>query len=138
MPGSITFFHQLQPLTRMEAAASRIPSVATDVGGVPEVVVDGETGWLVDSLAPQRFAAALRTAFGDPAERRRRGAAARARAERIFGAAAWAERLAECYSVVAGGRTVGQASSAPGADPGSTVPVPAAASHVNGDGKVVR
>jgi glycosyltransferase involved in cell wall biosynthesis len=97
------------PTALIEAAASGIPSVATDVGGVPEVVVDGETGWLVEGPTPQGFAAALRTALGDPAERRRRGAAARARAERIFGAAAWAERLAECYSAVAGGRTVGEA-----------------------------
>lgn len=97
------------PTALMEAAAAGIPSVATDVGGVPEVVVDGETGWLVDAATPEQFAAVLRTALSDPAERRRRGAAARARAERTFGAAGWAERLAECYSVVASGRTVGQA-----------------------------
>ena len=111
--------------------------MATDVGGVPEVVVDGETGWLVDSLAPQRFAAALRTAFGDPAERRRRGAAARARAECIFGAR---RGPSGCRVLLGGGRWAhgGPGMSAPGAEPGSTVPVPAAASPLNGNGKVVR
>lgn len=94
------------PTALLEAAACGVPSVATDVGGVPEVVVDGETGWLVDRPAPELFAAALRIALADPAERRRRGAAARVRATELFGAVAWAERLAECYATVAAGRTV--------------------------------
>ncbi len=34
------------PLTLIEAMATFVPCVATDVGGVAEVVVDGETGWL--------------------------------------------------------------------------------------------
>jgi len=88
------------PTVLMEAAASGVASVATAVGGVPEVVVDGETGWLVDEAAPAAFAEALRAALPDPAETRRRGRAARIRAESHFGSAAWAERLAACYREV--------------------------------------
>ncbi len=95
------------PTALLEAAASGIPSVATDVGGVPEVVVDGESGWLVDRPDPAEFAAVLRRALADDAECRRRGAAARRRAEELFGSSRWAERLAELYALVSAGGTVG-------------------------------
>jgi glycosyltransferase involved in cell wall biosynthesis len=88
------------PTVLMEAAASGVASVATAVGGVPEVVVDGETGWLVDEAAPAPFAAALCAALSDPAEIRRRGRAARMRAESHFSSAAWADRLTACYREV--------------------------------------
>ncbi|SET54944.1 glycosyltransferase [Geodermatophilus poikilotrophus] len=99
------------PTVLLEAAASGVPSVATDVGGVPEVVVDGETGWLVPAPAPGvlpdpgSFATALRDALRDPARLRARGAAARRRAEERFGSRQWAERLTDRYAAVAAGRT---------------------------------
>jgi starch synthase len=75
---------------------------------VPEVVADGETGWLVATPEPAPFAAALTTALSDPAELRRRGDAARARAAKLFDAHGWADSLAGCYRAVAAGRTVGR------------------------------
>ncbi len=98
------------PTALLEAAAAGVASVATDVGGVPEVVVDGETGWLVPAPAPGLlpdpglFATALRDALRDPARLRARGAAARRRAEECFGSAEWADRLAARYAAVAAGR----------------------------------
>jgi glycosyltransferase involved in cell wall biosynthesis len=71
------------------------------VGGVPEVVVDRETGWLVPQPEPDQIAAAVTRALTDPVELRRRGQAARARAERCFGSAAWADELAARYAAVA-------------------------------------
>jgi glycosyltransferase involved in cell wall biosynthesis len=96
------------PTALLEAAACGVASVATAVGGVPEVVIDGETGWLVDSPDPERFAVTLRTALDDPAERQRRGTQGRLLVERSFGSSAWADRLSACYSTAAAGRTVGQ------------------------------
>ena len=99
------------PTVLLEAAASGVPSVATDVGGVPEVVVDGGTGWLVPAPAPgvlpdpESFATALRDALRDPARLRARGDAARRRAEECFGSRQWAERLTARYAAVAAGRT---------------------------------
>ncbi|MGH2359591.1 MAG: glycosyltransferase family 4 protein, partial [bacterium] len=46
-------------LAYLEAAASGVPSIATEVGGVPEVVLDGETGLLTESQNPQAVASAL-------------------------------------------------------------------------------
>ncbi|MGY1621444.1 glycosyltransferase [Geodermatophilus sp. SYSU D00965] len=94
------------PTALLEASACGVPTVATDVGGVPEVVVDGETGWLVPTPSPHLVAAAVREALGDPAELARRGAAARVRAETVFSAAGWAEELAARYAAVAAGRPV--------------------------------
>jgi starch synthase len=82
--------------------------VATDVGGVPEVVADGETGWLVATPEPAPFAAALTAALADPAELRRRGDAARARAAKLFDSRGWADHLNACYRAVAAGHTVGR------------------------------
>jgi glycosyltransferase involved in cell wall biosynthesis len=96
------------PTALLEASASGVPSVATAVGGVPEVVVDAETGWLIAAATPELFAGAIGEALGDPAERQRRGKAARARTEQLFSSTGWAEKLHAHYTAVAAGQTVGQ------------------------------
>jgi glycosyltransferase involved in cell wall biosynthesis len=47
----------------MEAMAMGRPIVSTDVGGIGELVVNGETGWLVPSRDPERLAEAMRSAL---------------------------------------------------------------------------
>lgn len=69
------------PNVVMEAFAYGRPVVATSVGGIPEVVIDGVTGWLVPPGDPGALAAALIEALTDPAEARRRGVAGRRLAE---------------------------------------------------------
>ena len=65
-------------LTVMEAAACSTPSAALRVGGLPESIVDGETGVLADE--PEELAARVAQLIRDPAERERLGTAAEARA----------------------------------------------------------
>jgi glycosyltransferase involved in cell wall biosynthesis len=79
------------PLVVLEAMEQGLPVVASAVSGIPEVVVDGQTGWLVPPEDPERLAAALAELFADPAEARRRGAAGRARVERLYRPAMVAE-----------------------------------------------
>lgn len=55
------------PLTVMEALVRETPVVATDVGGVRELVEDGETGFLVQSENPEAVAAAVARLVEDPA-----------------------------------------------------------------------
>jgi glycosyltransferase involved in cell wall biosynthesis len=72
-----------------------VPVVASRVSGIPEVVVDGVTGWLVRPEDPAALAAALGAALDDPAEARRRGAAGRCRVDERFRPATAAARWLE-------------------------------------------
>ncbi len=93
-----------QPQVLLEAMAAGRPVVATGRGAIPDVVVDGETGFLVPERDPVALAAALRRLARDPALRRRMGAAARARFEAHFTAARCAERLVEILDSIRVGR----------------------------------
>ena len=69
----------------LEAMAMGRPVVALPTGGVPEIVRDGETGWLAATASSGELARAMRAAIDVPLEeRRRRGAAARARVLETF------------------------------------------------------
>jgi len=69
----------------MEAAAAGVPAVATHVGGVPEIVREGETGLLVPSGDPEKMAEAIRTLLDNPSTRKRMGEEARRRSGELFG-----------------------------------------------------
>jgi glycosyltransferase involved in cell wall biosynthesis len=76
--------HEGVSLTVLEAMAASLPVVATSVGGNPEVVVDGETGYLVADRTPVALAEAILRLDSQPALRRSLGAKGRARVEREF------------------------------------------------------
>jgi glycosyltransferase involved in cell wall biosynthesis len=71
-------------LVLAEAAASGVPSVATHVGGIPEVVEHGVTGILVPPADPAALGRALAELLADPERRAAMGLAARQRACRLF------------------------------------------------------
>src|SRR5262245_50952588 len=71
-------------LALLEAASAGVPVVACAVGGVPDVVVDGETGLLVARDDAPGMARALRALLGSPDALARFGAAARRHVERRF------------------------------------------------------
>ncbi len=75
-------------LSILETLASGKPVVATDVGGIPEVVTHGQTGLLVPSHRPDELAAALDSLVADPELRARLGNAAHQDAATRFSAAA--------------------------------------------------
>jgi len=103
-------------IVNLEAMACGAAVVGTATGGIPEVVADGDTGWLVPieqvsdgtgtPVDPARYeadlAATLTDAVADPDEARRRGAAGRLRAEREFSWGQVAERTLAVYSAVLG------------------------------------
>ncbi len=72
------------PRSAIEAAASGLPLVLTDIRGCREVVRDGVEGLLVPVRDPRRLADAISRLLDDPALRRRLGTAARERAEERF------------------------------------------------------
>ena len=61
-----------------------LPVVATEVGGVPELVEDGVTGFLVPPRDPDALAEALQKLIADPELRRRMGEAGREKALKEF------------------------------------------------------
>lgn len=64
------------PMVLSEAGAAGLPLVSTRIGGIPEIVRDGETGLLVPVGDPAALAAALRRLVCEPELRRRMGARA--------------------------------------------------------------
>jgi glycosyltransferase involved in cell wall biosynthesis len=83
------------PIVVLEAMARGKPVVATPVGGTPELVVDAETGVLVEDIAG--LAAALRWLAGNPGEARRMGEAGRRRVEEHFSEDAMTRRVLGLY-----------------------------------------
>lgn len=71
-------------LVFLEAMALYVPIIGTRVSAIPEVVADGETGWLVPPADAEAIGAALVDALGHPEELRTRGANGRRRLEKIF------------------------------------------------------
>ncbi len=65
------------PITVLEAMAAGVPCVSTAVGGVPEAIIDGVNGYLVEPHDPAALAEKLRLLAGDAEQRSRFAAAAR-------------------------------------------------------------
>jgi len=70
--------------TAVEAQLLDVPVVATNVGGQPDLIVDGETGWLVPPKDPAATAAAILDALSDPERTRRIAARGHERAAACF------------------------------------------------------
>jgi glycosyltransferase involved in cell wall biosynthesis len=87
----------------LDAMACRKPIVATNVGGIPEVVVDGETGVLVPPRDPEALAAAIGRLLGDPQLRERMGAAGLERVQTKFSAEAMVKNTLAVYKRVSPG-----------------------------------
>lgn len=72
------------PFALLEAMATELPAVGSAVGGIPEVIVPGETGFVVPARDPARLAQSLRVLLKDATLRDRMGTAGRARVIRDF------------------------------------------------------
>ncbi len=70
--------------TILEAMASGLPVVATDVGGNPELVVDGKTGYLVPSQAPKQIVQVISDYLSTPKKLGQHGKQGQQRARRLF------------------------------------------------------
>lgn len=86
------------PNVVLEAMAAARPVVATRVGGVPELITDGDNGYLIELGDVQGFADAVRRLLEDPATAIEMGRRGRQRAERDHGCAEAARGLAAIYA----------------------------------------
>jgi glycosyltransferase involved in cell wall biosynthesis len=90
------------PNVVLEALSLEIPVVATEVGGVSEILNAGQTGWLVPAANVDALAGAIREALGDRARAREMAANGRRRIEEQFTFALQAERLMAVYDDAVG------------------------------------
>ncbi len=91
------------PNVILEAMAAGIPVVATRVGGIPDLVSDGQTGYLVEAGDEDALVERLRQLIGDRELRERLGAAGREKVKE-FSVERHRERLLAVYRKVCGGR----------------------------------
>jgi glycosyltransferase involved in cell wall biosynthesis len=85
----------------LDAMAAGKPVVATTAGGIPEVVVDGETGFLVPPREHDAMAGAIVKLLKDDALRQRMGEAGRARVRKVFSAERMVQDTLRVYQRVA-------------------------------------
>jgi glycosyltransferase involved in cell wall biosynthesis len=90
------------PYSVLESFALGKPVIGSDIGGIPEMVQDGRTGFLVKPHDSQTLRARMLRLAGDAALRREMGRAARARVEREFSADIHYDRLTALYEKVLG------------------------------------
>lgn len=84
----------------LDAMASRLPVVATKVGGIPEVVINGETGLLVPPRNPSALARAILMLYSDKTLASRLGQKGYELVHRKFSAEAMADKVVRLYEKI--------------------------------------
>ena len=94
------------PLAPLEAMSCGVPVLGTNVGGMPEIVREGETGELVPPDANEALAGRLDRLLREPGRLEAMGAAARQEAGRRFGLDLMVDRIAALYEELIDGSAV--------------------------------
>jgi colanic acid/amylovoran biosynthesis glycosyltransferase len=92
------------PNVVLEAMASAVPVIGSDIAGITEAVEHGRTGFLVPPADPRAIVAAVRRLLGDPALRSRMSSAARLAATERFSAIAQSRLLEDALLAVCDNR----------------------------------
>ena len=93
----LLFLKYFDDLQQERAMAAGLPVVSTNVGGVPDVVQDQETGYLVSPDDARGLAQAIGSLDGNPDRRRALGEAGRKRALELFTRERLLSRIATLY-----------------------------------------
>lgn len=92
-----TSLHEGIPMTILEALAHGIPVIAPAVGGIIEIITNGNEGFLIGTRSPEDFSAACLYMMNNPDARDRMALAARETAERAFSSKKMAEAYHQLY-----------------------------------------
>lgn len=90
------------PNVLLEAGACGVPLVSTPVGGIPEVIADGETGLLAEPHNPPELAERIARLLDNPEEARRLGVSCQERIRQVFSPVTNASRLIEFFREASG------------------------------------
>ena len=88
------------PNTCLEAIACGTPVVASNAGGIPEIVINEQTGWLFENGSKEDFVNSLRDCVAERSNWNAFGEAAREHAENTFSVDLAAERYVDLYSQI--------------------------------------
>ena len=89
--------HESFGLVVAEAMFCELPVIATRVGGMQHIVIDEETGFLVEPFNPKQAASAIRKLYESDSLCRRMATAGRARAEKRYGSQRYAKDVEKLY-----------------------------------------
>jgi len=92
----------------IEGMAAGKPLVATDGGALPEIVIPGETGYLVPMGSAEDMALAISRLLADPAQARAMGQAGKKRVERLFTISHTARKMESVYAELFARRRFGR------------------------------
>lgn len=81
----------------VESMMMGVPTIATNVGGFPDIVVPGRTGWLAASRSPEELARAMAEVLSDPQAARTRAMAAKSYVSSLLDIAVQTRSLAQFY-----------------------------------------
>jgi colanic acid/amylovoran biosynthesis glycosyltransferase len=98
--GVLTSENEGMPVCLMEAAACEVPTVATAVGGIPELIEDRVTGLLAEPNSPASVAESIQYLLENPTVAERMGLAGRVRAERQFSLPKQADQLLQLWDEI--------------------------------------
>lgn len=91
-----SYYHfECQPLSVIEAMSHGLAIVASDIAGIPDLIRDGEDGFLIPARDPDALVSGLRKLLLDRGLRERLGRSARERYETLFTLQAFEQRLVE-------------------------------------------
>jgi glycosyltransferase involved in cell wall biosynthesis len=91
------------PIILLETCAAGVPSVATAVGGIPEVIEDGRTGYLAPAGDAMQLAARIVNLLDDDSLRQSMGRAARDRVRRDFSFAITSRKYLDVFNMICAG-----------------------------------
>jgi glycosyltransferase involved in cell wall biosynthesis len=104
----LSSFSEGASMALLEAMAAGVPLAVTDVGGNPEIVLDGRTGWVVPSDSAEVMASTIMEAAGNPTKRSEFGLTGKRRFEKHFTFANMIENYQKIYENMLAGRGCGK------------------------------
>jgi len=83
-----------------ESCLLGVPTIATRIGGFPDLVQDGKTGWLVPPKAPKSIAKAIQAVLNNPSEARKRAISGQQLAQNLFDVRRTASEIKQIYEQI--------------------------------------